>query len=99
MSDLDDGSAVMPGAAPARAAQRWTFGRGMLSEWMLEPEAIYLNHGTVGAPPRRVLAAQQSVRDEIARHPARFLIRELADLKGAEMRTKPSNDSSSAPSG
>jgi len=89
VSDLDDGSAVMPGAAPARAAQRWTFGRGMLSEWMLEPEAIYLNHGTVGAPPRRVLAAQQSVRDEIARHPARFLIRELADLKGAEMRTKP----------
>jgi selenocysteine lyase/cysteine desulfurase len=49
----------------------------MLEHWSLDPEIIYLNHGTVGAPPRRVLAAQQRLRDEMARQPSRFLLREL----------------------
>lgn len=57
----------------------------MLSHWLLDPNGIYLNHGTVGAPPRRVLAMQQQLRDEIERHPARFLLREL---------TTPRNDGS-----
>ena len=42
-----------------------TFGRGMLEHWMLDPESTYLNHGTVGAPPRRVLQRQQALRDEM----------------------------------
>ena len=54
------------------------FGKGMLEHWALDPEIIYLNHGTVGAPPRRVLAAQQAIRDEIERQPARFLLREIS---------------------
>lgn len=58
----------------------------MRGEWLLEPETVYLNHGTVGAPPRRVLAAQQAIRDEIERQPARFLLRELANLPGSEPR-------------
>ena len=58
------------------------FGRSMLSAWMLDPTATYLNHGTVGAPPRRVLAAQQAIRDEIERQPAKFMLRELADEHG-----------------
>src|SRR3954464_12113184 len=53
------------------------FGREMLQHWMLEPDAIYLNHGTVGATPRRVLQAQQALRDEMERHPSRFMLREL----------------------
>jgi len=55
-----------------------SFGRHMLAHWALDPDTIYLNHGTVGAPPRRVLAAQQAIRDEIERQPARFLLRELS---------------------
>ena len=31
------------------------------------PAVTYLNHGTVGVTPRRVLAAQQAIRDEIER--------------------------------
>jgi isopenicillin-N epimerase len=31
------------------------FGRSMLSHWLLDPEQTYLNHGTVGVTPRRVL--------------------------------------------
>ena len=41
-----------------------TFGRAMLDHWLLDPEQTYLNHGTVGAPPRRVLQKQQALRDE-----------------------------------
>ena len=49
----------------------------MLQHWLLDPDCIYLNHGTVGAPPRRVLARQQALRDEMERQPARFVLREL----------------------
>lgn len=53
------------------------FGRALLSEFPLDPSVTYLNHGTVGVTPRRVLAAQQAIRDEIERQPSRFLLREL----------------------
>ncbi len=53
------------------------FGRALLAEFPLDPSITYLNHGTVGVTPLRVLAAQQSIRDEIERQPSRFLLREL----------------------
>lgn len=56
------------------------FGRGMREHWLLDPAITYLNHGTVGATPRRVLAAQAALRDEIERQPARFLLRELTPI-------------------
>jgi isopenicillin-N epimerase len=56
------------------------FGRQMLEHWWLDPDATYLNHGTVGVTPRRVLDAQQRLREQIERHPARFLLRELMSL-------------------
>jgi isopenicillin-N epimerase len=49
----------------------------MLEHWLLDPEWTYLNHGTVGATPRRVLQKQQALRDEIERQPSRFMLREL----------------------
>jgi isopenicillin-N epimerase len=54
-----------------------TMGRCMLEHWLLDPECTYLNHGTVGAPPRRVLQKQQALRDEMERQPSRFMLREL----------------------
>jgi isopenicillin-N epimerase len=56
------------------------FGEAVRDEWPIEPGAIYLNHGTVGVAPRRVLAAQQAIREEIERHPSRFLLRELTSI-------------------
>lgn len=52
----------------------------MRAEWPLDPQITYLNHGTVGVTPRRVLAEQQRIRDEIERQPSRFLLRELAAI-------------------
>lgn len=51
------------------------FGHAALTDWPLDPDVIYLNHGTVGVTPLRVLAAQQAIRDEIERAPSQFLLR------------------------
>ncbi len=54
----------------------------MLDYWPLDPSVTYLNHGTVGVAPRRVLAAQQAIRDEMERRPSQFLLREVSNLAG-----------------
>jgi isopenicillin-N epimerase len=56
------------------------FGRSFLAHWSFDPAITYLNHGTVGAPPRKVLEAQQALRDEIERQPSKFLLRELTEV-------------------
>ncbi len=73
------------------------FGRALLSQWGLDPDVTYLNHGTVGAVPRVVLAAQRAVQDEIERGPARFLLRELADVRQIPMRMPPRMRTAIAP--
>src|SRR6185295_4933777 len=60
-----------------------SFGRSALSLWPLDPEATYLNHGTVGVVPHEVLQAQQRLRDRIERHPARFMLRDLWSFTGS----------------
>ncbi len=57
-----------------------TCGRARLSDWPLDPDITYLNHGTVGVTPRRVLDAQQAIRDEIERQPSQYLLRELTEV-------------------
>jgi len=56
-----------------------SFGRPFLDRWFLDPEFSYLNHGTVGATPRQVLAQQWKVMEEIERHPAQVMLRDLAN--------------------
>ena len=58
------------------------YGRHLLGEWMLDPSVAYLNHGTVGATPRRVMAEYRRIQDAIERQPAQFQLRELADVEG-----------------
>ncbi len=41
---------------------------------------IYLNHGTVGVTPLAVMRARAAILEEIERHPARYMIRELMQL-------------------
>ena len=60
------------------------FGRPLLDLWHLDPDYAYLNHGTVGATPKKVLAAQRSWGDRIERHPAEFMLRKLANPMAAE---------------
>lgn len=64
------------------------FGTAMQAEWPLDPEITYLNHGTVGVTPRRVLAAQQAIRDEIERQPAPYLLRELTSIVVGQPRAE-----------
>ncbi|MGZ5130282.1 MAG: aminotransferase class V-fold PLP-dependent enzyme [Caldimonas sp.] len=65
----------IPSAAPPPP-----FGRAMLEHFPLEPGGVYLNHGTVGVTPLAVMRARAAILDEIERHPARFMIRELMNL-------------------
>lgn len=65
-----------------------TFGSHLRDRWLLDPAVTYLNHGTVGATPRRVLEHQRALVDEIERHPARFLLRELADVEADGSRSR-----------
>ena len=48
--------------------------------WTLDPQVTYLNHGSFGACPLPVLEAQQALRDQLEREPARFFTREAPVL-------------------
>lgn len=62
------------------------FGRHLLDLWLLDPDVAYLNHGTVGATPKRVLEAQREWQTRIERQPAAVLAREISPLMGAKPR-------------
>ena len=48
------------------------FGRALRAEWLLEPRMDFLNHGSFGATPRRVLAEQDRWRLQMERQPLHF---------------------------
>lgn len=53
---------------------------GFADQFTLDPSIDYLNHGSFGACPRSVLAAQHALRERLERGPTRFLGRELEGL-------------------
>jgi isopenicillin-N epimerase len=59
------------------------FGHAMRREWPLDPDVVYLNHGTVGVTPNSVLAAQEAIRHDIERAPSQFMLREQFRFAGA----------------
>lgn len=63
-----------PGSGPGRHRSRFA------EHWQLDPSIAFLNHGSFGACPRAVLAAQQAWRQRIEEEPVRFLDRELEAL-------------------
>jgi isopenicillin-N epimerase len=50
-----------------------------LSNWELNPEVRFLNHGSFGACPRELLAKQSEYRTRLERDPIAFMARELHD--------------------
>jgi isopenicillin-N epimerase len=60
------------------------YGHHLRRHWLLEPDIFYLNHGSFGATPRRVLAAQTAWRERMEQQPVRFMTKELpAALRAA----------------
>jgi len=52
----------------------------LAAHWELDPEITFLNHGSFGACPRPVLAAQEAWRRRMERQPLLFLGREVETL-------------------
>jgi isopenicillin-N epimerase len=51
-----------------------------LSDWPLDPEVIYLNHGAFGSCPRPVQEAADALRRRFERAPMAFVLREAESL-------------------
>ncbi|HTI84816.1 MAG TPA: aminotransferase class V-fold PLP-dependent enzyme [Acetobacteraceae bacterium] len=65
-------------------------GKAVRHEWALDPEFLTVNHGSYGATPRVVLAAQQDWQHRLEAQPSRFMravwpnaLRHAADRLGA----------------
>jgi isopenicillin-N epimerase len=56
-------------------------------EWALDPDYVTVNHGSYGATPRCVLAAQREWQDQLERQPTRFMTVELPSLLRAAAET------------
>ena len=64
-----------------------SFGHALRDDFPLTGDGVYLNHGTVGVTPLAVMRARTAILDEIERHPARFMLRELTHLDATSAAT------------
>ncbi len=52
----------------------------LANHWDLDPDIVFLNHGSFGACPRAVLDFQADLRRQMEAEPVRFFVRELEAL-------------------
>lgn len=62
-----------------------TFGRHLRPLWHLKPDGTFLNHGSFGACPKSVLAAQSAWRETMERQPDQFFRRTVSPLNPDNM--------------
>jgi isopenicillin-N epimerase len=55
----------------------------LAAHWTLDPDVVFLNHGSFGATTRVVLDYQETLRRQMEREPVRFFVRELEPLLDA----------------
>ena len=53
------------------------------AHWTLDPEVVFLNHGSFGACPREIQQEQTRLRAQIEREPVHFFLRTLGPLLDA----------------
>jgi isopenicillin-N epimerase len=58
------------------------FGKHLRDLWLLDPGFTFVNHGSFGACPRAVLAAQTRYRTRLESQPLRFFLREYEEALG-----------------
>ena len=51
-----------------------------MKHWGLDPAMVFLNHGSFGATPAKILEFQQQLRNRMEREPVRFMVREFEPL-------------------
>ncbi len=74
----DESDRASRGGSPA--ADSHAFGAAAREHFLLESDAVYLNHGAYGAVSQRVIEAQADWRRHVERHPSRFMRHELGGL-------------------
>jgi len=55
-------------------------GDNMQAEFLLDPDVVFLNHGSFGATPRTVFDTYQEFQQQLERDPVRFFQREMPAL-------------------
>ena len=78
-------SVVLPSTSGRIDTDAPTFGRTLRPLWHLSPDARFLNHGSFGACPREVLAAQERFRVEMEAQPDLFFREGIAPGEGATL--------------
>ncbi len=73
-------------SAKAPASDTATLGAAIRGEFLLDPGFLTVNHGSFGATPRLVLAAQDEWRRRMEQQPTRFMQRLPAMLRHAAAR-------------